>query len=239
MITRFNIKLSFLSAPEAAPKLMRNCPEWLEHRFALFEKYCVPSILNQSCRRFHWVLLIDPGTPSPYRKRMEQILKPLRNRVSVLSPKSCFVKAFLSFAQGRSSHAAHLITTRLDNDDAIHEHHIQRVQDSFDAQDYTFVAFAKGYRFSPSTFELRVFPYCKNPFASLIERFSPDSTSIYCGNHAHLHKKGPFIMINDLFGWVQVIHDKNIANRQVGDESNNLAGADVARTLAQFHISLT
>lgn len=46
-------------------------------------------------------------------------------------------------------------------------------------------------------------------------------------------------MINDLFGWVQVIHDKNIANRQVGDESNNLAGADVARTLAQFHISLT
>ena len=64
IITRFN--LDFEDDPQA------RClqPEWLEKRFDLFETYCLPSVLQQTCQNFTWVILSSDATPAQYKKRL-------------------------------------------------------------------------------------------------------------------------------------------------------------------------
>lgn len=44
---------------------------WLEHRFEVFERYCLPSVAAQTSGNFTWLCLFDAATPEPYRSRIE------------------------------------------------------------------------------------------------------------------------------------------------------------------------
>lgn len=64
ILTRFN--LSFFEGVKKAP-----CShEYLEYRFDLFEKYCMPSIMGQTCQNFKWLVLFDIHTPDEFKERI-------------------------------------------------------------------------------------------------------------------------------------------------------------------------
>lgn len=62
ILTRFNL-LIFNKNKEG--KKVRTI-KWLEHRFMLFEKYCLPSVKNQTCQDFQWIVLFDSSTPERF-----------------------------------------------------------------------------------------------------------------------------------------------------------------------------
>lgn len=66
ILTRFNL---LLWNKDKEGKEVRS-REWLEHRFMLFERYCLPSIKNQTCQSFEWIVLFDSTTPEPFKERI-------------------------------------------------------------------------------------------------------------------------------------------------------------------------
>ena len=66
ILTRFNLLLWNKDKEGNKVRTM----EWLEHRFALFENYCLPSIKNQTCQEFVWIVLFDSTTPDIFKNRI-------------------------------------------------------------------------------------------------------------------------------------------------------------------------
>lgn len=66
ILTRFN--LSFFEGVDQA-----SCShEYLQYRFELFEKYCMPSMMGQTCQNFKWLVLFDINTPDEFKERISQ-----------------------------------------------------------------------------------------------------------------------------------------------------------------------
>jgi hypothetical protein len=203
ILTRFNVKI------EQAP---RPDPHWLEERFSLFERFCLPSVRAQSCRNFVWILFCDPDIPASYRDRIREY-----SRWSALRPiyfrhmfDSGMARAAVSeLARGYT----HLITTRLDNDDAICRTFVESVQQRFDGQEFEFLNFTNGYVWH----EGRVWStqHFSNPFVSLVES-AAEYTTVYCGNHMEIGRQGPVRQIVSPRGWLQVVHGRNLSNRVWG-----------------------
>jgi hypothetical protein len=107
----------------------------------------------------------------------------------------------------------HLITSRLDNDDAICRTFVESVQARFHRQGFEFLNFTNGYVWSGG----RVWSarHVSNPFISLVED-AADYSTVYCGNHMELDQQGPVVQISEPAGWLQVVHGRNLANRVWG-----------------------
>lgn len=67
IITRFNLNLYAQDKHDLPTRTDR----WLEHRFEVFERYCLPSVAAQTSGNFTWLCLFDAATPEPYRSRIE------------------------------------------------------------------------------------------------------------------------------------------------------------------------
>ena len=68
ILTRFNL---YLWNKDKEGKKVRS-REWLEHRFGLFEQFCLPSIKNQTCQNFEWIVLFDSTTPTKFKERVKE-----------------------------------------------------------------------------------------------------------------------------------------------------------------------
>lgn len=80
IITRFNLPV-FL--PKVDGHLASSaCDEsYLDYRFMLFETYCIPSIKNQTCQDFKWLILMDYNTPDKFKKRLQQLHEEYKNLI--------------------------------------------------------------------------------------------------------------------------------------------------------------
>ena len=134
LLTRFNLLL-WKKDKEGAPV---RTAEWLEHRFALFESYCLPSVASQSCKYFQWIVLFDSKTPEVYRDRIEgyRVLCPQLVPVFVEQENGRFfaevfrdeVCRLLRQAQQPAQNPSRVLTTYLDNDDALAVGFVEDVQ---------------------------------------------------------------------------------------------------------------
>ena len=61
IITRFNLNLYAQDKHDLPTRTDR----WLEHRFEVFERYCLPSVAAQTSGNFTWLCLFDAATPEP------------------------------------------------------------------------------------------------------------------------------------------------------------------------------
>ena len=64
IITRFNLNLYAQDKHDLPTRTDR----WLEHRFEVFERYCLPSVAAQTSGNFTWLCLFDAATPEPTRQ---------------------------------------------------------------------------------------------------------------------------------------------------------------------------
>jgi hypothetical protein len=136
---------------------------------------------------------------------------------------------------------SHIITTRLDNDDAVHEAFVQSVQEQFKGQDEALIDPISGYSLwtqDPVLLAKIKKPF--NPFMSLIEKNGAELTTVSTRNHDHWSSYQNRIVLEGIPLWLQVIHGENQAS-QFGYKGWLVEGGYLSRELNLldgFHLDM-
>ena len=237
VITRFNAPC-FPTRTDLAERRLDD--DWLRERVRLFKEYCFPSVVNQNCDQFHWIIWCHPDSPEWLQDELYEINKP--------HPWLWFIYGD-SYYQNISTNIDTLVTIRLDNDDMIHEDFVKTIHDHIEVFQKSGLprqvySFTKGYRYydlaqktgtplpAGSLVEVEM---PNNPFlvmfANLRERppgqnfqpTSPNDHLVYYTNHGFMTKEFPTVYNNDLRAWAWVYHGGNTASIQckAGDVVDN------------------
>lgn len=220
LITRFNLrKKDWNTDKNNQPVLDDN---WLRHRLFLFENYCLPSVLEQSQKEFQWLIFFQKDS----QNQLGSILKKMK-KYDFIEP--IFVKNYEYFQENigsiieeRIPNSTNLvITTRLDNDDAIHMDFIKEIQKKsaeFNAKD-TILHFPNGLSLDVShepKLSLNINPL--NPFLSLLENYQQGAVrTVYACEHNNWNNDLQFWTERKEPMWVEIIHGKNKLNTFKGD----------------------
>ncbi|WP_442678710.1 glycosyltransferase [Sphingomonas sp. ASY06-1R] len=208
VLTRFNIASPGREAP------IRNSPGWLDRRFELFERYCLPSVASQSIDNFAWIIYFDHNTPERFRKRITSAQSEFN-----------FTARYVEYFDGNMAPAdvnaldqpsnGLVVTTRLDNDDAIARNFLARVQEAATlATDGTVLNFTNGLALREGRLYTAV--DFSNPFTSLVERGSGPARTIWAAKHHELHQRWNIQQVGGAPAWLQVVHGENVTNRIKG-----------------------
>ena len=239
IITRFNLKQEDWQSDKSNKKLLVTDPVWLEGRFKLFETYCLPSVKAQTCKNFKWLVYFDIDTPQLFKSRIALYQNDFEN----YSPR--FIAGMDSFKYSikddiaRDSGGGLIITTRLDNDDAIHETFIAKVQFKIQTRNIL-----QGVIDIPNGYCLQLQPEIRllksvqhsNAFITYVEPFTLTSelkTVMNQGHGAWLFAVKTYILRKDRL-WLQVIHENNVINVAQGiftTEAKALEGFGLSVTL--------
>lgn len=217
LITRFNLRIEkFSSCDKNREPVLTE--KWLETRFYLFEKYCLPSIMNQSCQNFIWLVLFDSGTPERFKKQIKEaeLKYPLIRSLFLDSGDSeTVIKVFNDFlAKSTAADIKYVITTRIDNDDAFHQDMIADVQKQFDLQEDRFISFPYGFQYDLNKKVLARMYYRNNHFISKIEKKSPHVNTVIAYDHTYIDCVGEvtYLEFKAKPMWIEFIHESNIVN---------------------------
>lgn len=209
-LTKFNVR-SF-------PDLKPGCePTWLERRFKLFDEFCFPSVCNQSNQNFKWLVFFDIDTPDLFKQKIAEYSAKWSNFVPVYLdcplPYGQFPDEVRAIVRNHIPDGCeYLITTWLDNDDAIHKDYVQMIQDNFEHQDSETINFIFGYQLCSGKlyFDFEV----ANHFISLVEKYDPDAfNTCLCRPHKELYevcKSARKILCKPV--WIEVVHGSNYMN---------------------------
>lgn len=204
LLTRFNTAIGF------APSRLGLQTEWLQSRLALFEQYCLPSIAGQQGADFQWLVFFDAESPSWFRQKIDaygSLLTPMYIKGTASDPVIAD-----SIASAGLVKTPYLVTTRVDNDDALAKGHLARVQQAFQRQERMFIEFPFGLQSYRDCLYSVYWP--SNPFLSLIERVQCGNrfTTVLCVPHDRVRSAGPVKQIQCSAQWLQVLHSSNLLN---------------------------
>jgi hypothetical protein len=204
ILTRFNTAVGF------APSARGLDQDWLKARLLLFERYCLPSIAVQRGASFTWLVFCDAASPEWFKHKMASF-GTLVSTVYIEGPATDEVIAWTVAATGLVSNP-YLITTRLDNDDALGKDHLKLIQRAFQWQEREFLLFPFGLQSYRG--QLYNVYWKSNPFLSLIERVQEDGTftTVMCVEHNRVRMAGKVRSIIYAPQWLQVIHGSNLLN---------------------------
>lgn len=215
LLTRFNILL--WRQDKEGGKVRTT--QWLEHRFSLFEKFCLPSIKNQTCQNFEWIVLFDSKTPDNFKNKIAGCQKDCSQLIPVfVEPENgrYFAEIFRSEIVKRLK-AKRVLTTYLDNDDALHIRFVEDIKKrTLTVGDGTFINYDDGYQYYADEKFMMHVHYPKNHFVSVVEKGNPATLKgiFGYGSHATIDriKDAKIECIKNLRMWCEVVHEKNVMN---------------------------
>lgn len=217
IITRFNLKIEGLSIQDKNKKTVRT-EQWLQQRFILFEKYCLPSIMNQSKKDFIWFVLFDVETPQFYLDKIKEyeLQFPLFKPIFLLSGDYDTVKTMFNneIIKYIDENDKYIITSRVDNDDALHIDYIKNIQKKYKPQHNIFISFTYGLQYDINKKVLALMYYKNNHFVSRIEKITDSINTVITHDHTYIDKAGSVVYLNNRSKpmWLEIIHDDNIIN---------------------------
>lgn len=197
VITRFNVRIN-----------ERASDEWLRHRLGYFEKVCCESIRSQTVQGFEWLVYFDAERDQWFEDEVNRLAAGLFTPVWVVgkfSPEDCAANV------AARTDRPWVITTRVDNDDALAREFVERVQSAFKAE-AEFINFTTGLQL---TDDGKVFHRSdpSNAFISLIEPVTDKPLmGVYVAWHDRVSAFAPVRQVTTHPMWVQMVHGKNIAN---------------------------
>jgi hypothetical protein len=207
ILTRYNL-------PSAgAERFVRARDGWLRDRTGLFETYTVPSVMAQSERRFVWLVFFDSASPEWLRQRIaswasEGVLVPVFGEEFSRKDLERIIR------EHTSGSTAAVLTTNLDNDDAISVDFVARLQAAARAADPDRAIYlAHGLIKGPSGLFLRNDRH--NAFVSVLSTWD-EVVTCWSEWHNRLHLMMPTTELGGAPGWLQVIHGDNVSNRVRG-----------------------
>jgi hypothetical protein len=209
LLTRFNVRT------RGTKKIQPN-QEWLEKRFKLFDEICYPSIYAQSNQDFTWLIFFDINTPDYFLNKIEAY-SGWKNLIPIYIDCEFSDRKFPNslrtvISSSVKNGSKYLITTRLDNDDAVSKDYIEAVQKNFKGQQLEGITFPLGYQM----FEEKLYLYLStgNHFISLIEKYDTNTfKTVFCSQHSKLYRVAPIKKVIRQPSWLEVVHGGNIANR--------------------------
>lgn len=213
ILTRFNLKLW----PKDKNGILIDRKNWLNERMILFEKYCYPSVKHQTCGDFRWVLLIDDTTPETVVKKIQKLKKdcPQIEIAKIPSEYSKqYVEVFQHYVSQNISGDEMVLSTYLDNDDALSYDYVERMQTAAaSCKKRTVLTFSVGYQYFTSLKIATQVTYPNNHFITLVEWANDVKTVYGIGSH-YFVKQGFDLDVErvDGNGWVEVIHSDNVDN---------------------------
>jgi hypothetical protein len=217
ILTRFNLPSG------GRESKIRHSPNWLENRFELFETYCLPSVMQQSSLDFEWFIYFDIDTPEPFRSRAKKYQIQYQQITIFWERNIPLADIRRQIIDRVPAHKKVLLTTRLDNDDALNKDFVCELQtDAIRLSDkpHTQVMnYPNGLILSQG----RVYSHrdTSNPFASVLEPLSSDIKTVWQYQHTKLHNFGTIHQLNPQAMWLQVIHNNNVSNRIRGRRVHN------------------
>lgn len=212
--TRFNLKVEQWKTAKDGSIVLTE--KWLEERFDLFENYCYPSVINQKNKLFYWLIFFDIDTPNVFRERIEKLTCNYDNfRPIYIDGIKSLTNSFKQFIiENLDNKDDFIITSRMDNDDSIHQDFVDTIQNLAIKKHETVIDLRKGYQLdiSNNVYEYRNYSNSFNPFISLVESSDKFNTVL-----SRMHpdwKNSDSIIINEKSPlWIEVIHKKNKLNR--------------------------
>jgi hypothetical protein len=211
VLTRFNMREDINN-----PKIPS--VKWHEERFLLFEKYCYFSMKSQTNLNFKWLVFFDELTPKKFLPKINHY-KALSNFTPIFSNNLSHFRDHL--ADYLDDNIDYLITSRLDNDDAVGYDFINCVQKQFNNQNCEFINFYDGYILHKN--KLYKHKDNSNAFLSLIEKSSGNTyKTVWCIMHHKASEIARLAQIKNNPLWLQVVHSKNISNRVKGIRIRNI-----------------
>lgn len=215
ILTRFNI---LLWRQDKEGKKVRTT-KWLEHRFSLFERFCLLSIKGQTCQNFEWIVLFDSKTPDNFKDRIESYQQDCPQLIPVfVDPENGwrFAEIFRDEIIKRLN-AKLVLTTYLDNDDALNVGFVEDIQKraSF-LSDGTFINYNDGFQYYADDKYLMRIHYPTNHFVSVVEKGVPATLKgiFGYGRHSYIEKLKDVKIehVKNLPMWCEVVHEKNMIN---------------------------
>ena len=215
LLTRFNCKVGY------ACDDLGISADWLAHRFALFETFCLPSVAAQDYESFFWFIMIDIRTPVFWKLRLRELCK-MKNLRFVIIESIKFSNTLVldSIKSMVREQNAIIVSTRLDNDDALAKTFISTVMKicaQLTPERTRVINFPVGLQ--ASSLGARLYKPAKvNPFASVMSPFKNLMSAFQCP-HSNLDSIGQLVQVysdcgkDDTAMWLQVIHSRNIKNR--------------------------
>lgn len=104
---------------------------WFDYRLALFETITVASMTNQTSQDFTWLIVVDTNMPTRARTTVETATAHLTNtHILDVEFKTDFRKTIATWCTDHATrtNTPHILTSRLDDDDALHTHAFERIQ---------------------------------------------------------------------------------------------------------------
>ncbi|QLA17683.1 glycosyltransferase [Desulfolutivibrio sulfoxidireducens] len=211
LITRFNVNI------EPTDFLPRLGNAWLSLRFDLFQKFCFPFVSGQSRQQFSWLVLFDRQTP----KRFAALIRSYERYPNFI-PVVCgeyesILPRVIETMRRISPDAEWLLTTRLDNDDALARNFMHTVQEA--ARDILaqhqfpgnrcYMNLPNGLQYHKRA--LYAFTDPTNAFVSLLEPAASPKT-VFWVDHPAIHTKAPVFQIEAPPLWLQTVHGTNVYN---------------------------
>lgn len=162
---------------------------------------------------FQWLIYLDEQTPDVFKARLERaraivpfepiFVGPFRAGLAAID-----VRKRLATEEGR------LLTTRLDNDDAVSSDFLTLAQSHAERfPDGTIINFRDGIALQDGA--LFAASDTSNPFTSLVES-AKDAETIWAAPHTELAQRFPLRQVICEPCWLQVVHGENVANRVKG-----------------------
>jgi Putative rhamnosyl transferase len=206
ILTRFNVR--YVGPGDRSIGLDA---DWLQDRFDLFERFCLPSVLSQNQKQFVWLIFFDEATPEPFASRARNLSREHPNIYTVFSgalPLSAVKEAVNEVLPNRPDW---LLTTRLDNDDGLHPEFVSTVQLAQRFEQAEVLNCPIGMILSGNRAYQRRDD--SNAFISLSEPFSSFETIFSILRHVYAGESFPVRQVGSGPLWLQVVHPNNISNR--------------------------
>lgn len=102
---------------------------WYRHRANLIGSITAPSMIAQTDQNFRWIILIDPAIPASALDQLKQFIAPLGDRVTLDTGSRSTGATMIEYAMKHGMEVGgHLLTARIDDDDAWHREAIATVR---------------------------------------------------------------------------------------------------------------
>jgi len=180
---------------------------WWTERFRLFNKYCLPSVNSQTTKDFEWIIFVHKDSEQGYLDR-------LANHATLMKTDFPDFEAAPVYMKEGCKGYDFVITTNLDNDDAVSPSFLEEVRKEFRGE-MEYLNVTEGFNLCdyPDNNVYVGKQKFSNPYRSLVEPVSDSMKSVYHITHGDSAKIAPVRQIGQNARWLQIIHGNNLSNR--------------------------
>lgn len=216
LVTRFNVPVENWDKDKAGRPTLDE--HWMTHRLWLFRKYCVPTIIAQTCQNFEWIIYCDINTSFIKKTQIEESVRlfphAMIRMVAHQGEMMSDLREYMS-----SADTPYIITTRLDNDDGLGGNLIHDIQDHFKEIDKLLLNPSSGILYDINEKVMtRMRKSKRNHYTSLIEKNKNAEYLLTVLGFPHDNPPAG-VSIENMKGdraWLKIIHEKNIKSQLKG-----------------------